>query len=296
MNTAPNDRGSRRSLHGFTLVELLVVIAIIGILVALLLPAVQASREAARRSQCTNNLKQIGLALLNYHDAHKVFPYAAGGSGTYWGWSAGILPFLEEEAVYQQLDLSLPYTAGNAQSIAAIKKFIPGYQCPTAPDNQLVICCLSMSGPYDTAQTNYSAIATHSPDVFLAPASTHSGVMYLGSAIRVAHITDGTSHTFLVSETVGYPDDPDYGLTAYCPNRQCYVGKFWAAENRITTAYGINSHTFYGNSGVESFHPGGAQFVFADGHVSFLSETTNQSTLQALTTRNFGEILDGTEY
>ncbi len=103
MNRTANSRSA------FTLVELLVVIAIIGVLVALLLPAVQAAREAARRSQCQNNLKQMGLALQMYHDTYEVFPSASGGGGTGWSWSARILPYFEQSNVRDLIDFSVAY-------------------------------------------------------------------------------------------------------------------------------------------------------------------------------------------
>jgi prepilin-type N-terminal cleavage/methylation domain-containing protein len=100
-------RAARRRHPAFTLVELLVVIAIIGILIALLLPAVQAAREAARRSQCSNNLKQLGLALINYHDTIGVFPPGTMSHGAGWSWSARVLPFMEVGNVHRQIDFSV---------------------------------------------------------------------------------------------------------------------------------------------------------------------------------------------
>jgi len=140
--------------RGFTLVELLVVITIIGILIALLLPAVQAAREAARRMQCTNNLKQFGLALHNYHLTHKVFPYGAGGGGTWWSWSALILPFIEQNAIYDQIDFDKPYNAVHPVNNDVMKNFIAAYQCPSAPPNVLCACCSGIPGHEDTAETN----------------------------------------------------------------------------------------------------------------------------------------------
>jgi len=275
---------------GFTLVELLVVITIIGILIALLLPAVQAAREAARRMQCTNNLKQFGLALHNYHLTHKVFPYAAGGGGTWWSWSALILPFLEQNAIYDQLDFNFPYNRVHPTNNEVMKNFISAYQCPSAPPNVLCACCGAISGHEDTAETNYSAVATHLTDRY---ASTYdgSGVMYNNSEVRIADILDGTSQTLLVAESDVMADDP-YVATV-CPSDTCRLGKLWASENKITTAYGINSDATYIMAGVHSHHPGGASFTFADGHVSFLGETIDQELLDALTTRDEGEVIEG---
>ncbi len=280
----------RNPQSGFTLVELLVVITIIGILIALLLPAVQAAREAARRMQCTNNMKQFGLGLHNYHLTYKVFPYGAGGSGVWWSWSALILPFLEQNAIYDQIDFRFPYNAEHPTNNAVMKNFIPAYQCPSAPPNVLCACCSGIPGHEDTAEANYSAVATHLPDRY-ATTYDGTGVMYNDSAERIADILDGTSQTLLVGESDVLADDPF--AASVCPSNSCRLGKLWASENKITTAYGINSDATYIMAGVHSHHPGGANFTFADGHVSFLSETIDQEVLQWLTTRAGGEVIDG---
>ena len=285
--------GSKRA--AFTLVELLVVIAIIGILIALLLPAVQAAREAARRMQCSNNLKQIGLALHNYHDTHKVFPYATGGQGTYWSWSALILPFIESGNIHQRIDFRYPYNVVHAANNEAMKQFIPVYICPSAPGPGLCTCCGGIPGEEDAAETNYSAVATHrdGSEAYYARDAEGTGVMYLGSKTRIADVTDGTSQTLLVAEIDIDQDDPwKQSTPSHCPNAQCNIGKLWASENRLTTAYGINGDISHLLPGPRSRHPGGAQFVFTDGHVSFLQETINQEVLQALTTRDWGEVVD----
>ena len=294
-----SDRG------GFTLVELLVVITIIGILIALLLPAVQAAREAARRAQCTNNLKQLGLALHNYHAALKVFPYGAGGTGTRWSWSALILPFLEQGSLNDQIDYgfayNIPDSTTGTDNNELMRTLLPVYQCPSAPQNVLLTCCYNIPGIEDVAESNYSAISTIQAIPF-AGTSTGEGVMHETTCHRIADIRDGTSQTFLVGEFDSPPDDlwketiPNQDV--YCPGGECNMGKFWASENQLTTAYGINPGGRFGyrESAPQGHHPGGLSFLFADGHVTFVSETIDQDALDALATRDGGEVIDGILY
>jgi len=206
-------RTARFPRCGFTLVELLVVIAIIGILVALLLPAIQSAREAARRAECTNNLRQMGIALLNYHDTHQVFPHGAGGSGTNWSWSALILPHMEEETLDELLDYSITYNLPKNQE--AIRLFVPSYQCPSTEPNELLTCCGSIPGDRDVAQTNYTAIGTQFNVPFgrVTSREQKTGIMHDNSSTKIKHILDGTSKTFLVGETHRIDDDPlqDHG-------------------------------------------------------------------------------------
>lgn len=280
---------------GFTLVELLVVIAIIGILIALLLPAVQAAREAARRMQCSNNMKQVGLALHLYHDVNTVFPYGKRPAGRpNWSWSALILPLMEQQSLYDEIDFRHGYnTLINAP---LIKRHVGTYLCPSASAEALVSCCGGIPGEEDAAQSSYSAISTHTNERY-GTTPNGSGVMYNGSAVRIAHISDGTSQTFMAGESVPFPDDdPWFDDSGYCPNRACVWGKMWAAENCMTTYYGINSRPIRDQSGVQSEHPGGANFLFADAHISFLAETINQETLNALTTRANGDLIHDMDY
>ena len=117
--------------------------------------------------------------------------------------------------------------------------------------------------------------------------------MYLMSDTRIADILDGTSQTFLVAEIDVDQDDPWKESTpSHCPSAKCNIGKLWASENRLTTAYGINGDVDHLRPGPRSLHPGGAQFVYADGHVAFVQETINQDVLEALTTRDWGEVVD----
>ncbi len=279
--------------HGFTLVELLVVIAIIGILVALLLPAVQAAREAARRTSCVNNLKQLGLALQNHHQAVGRFPRGGNKVSFGWSWSALILPYLEDADLHDLVDFKYGYN--EVKNILAVKHLLPVYHCPSGPPNILVTCCQYLPGPDDVGSSSYSATADHRKDGQHRDDGTASGVMFIESRISIRYITDGTSKTLLVGETLRFPEDPlnvQQAGGVHCPSRDCHFGHNWAHERGLTTYYGINSHTYYESSGVESAHPGGAHFCFADSHVSFIADQIDQSVLVALTTRKHGEIIN----
>ncbi len=219
--------GVRRSAHcGFTLVELLVVIAIIGILVALLLPAIQAAREAARRSQCTNNLRQLCLAALNYESSKKEFPYGRKegtitkpdgtvGAVSQWGHLALILPYAEESAAYGLIDFTQGSGTGDAK-----KQKIAMFSCPSdsGEDRMNSTTCAQTDGSWlDVGRTNYHgnggsdtgqtvALGVPSPppkeptDLELQYRENNNGIFVTNRAIKIRQITDGTSHTALYSE------------------------------------------------------------------------------------------------
>jgi prepilin-type N-terminal cleavage/methylation domain-containing protein len=218
-----------KSRRGFTLIELLVVIAIIAILIALLLPAVQQAREAARRTQCRNNLKQIGLALHNYLSTHTVFPFGKGpsypGAPVYARWSqhAMILPYLDQAPLYNQLNFNFPpdtpgmggviafmpaYTNPTGTNSAASRTVIPGFMCP------------SDRGPSDPwqGQNNYAGNQggwlcdrSDSPGAAtdVSPAELQTGVFYYLSRVRAADVTDGMSQTAFFSEKVRGQGSPN---------------------------------------------------------------------------------------
>lgn len=304
----PSATGQCKILHGFTLVELLVVITIIGILIALLLPAVQAAREAARRLQCANNFKQVGLAMHNYHVAHKTFP--PGQIAANWfAWGSFILPYLEQSAVHDKLTFkasgSYYFTNDGTREAASMR--IPSYLCPSDPQGgELVRCCSGGNSPQgtdeneDVRQTNMAGV-TDSEDwttngVRPRTLDQADGVMAADEPCRIEDIRDGTSNTLLIGEVTG-------------AGPATYDGHFWVAWNLLDTRDGINgaftvpggiwpgtppvTMTYFGmrDTGFSSFHPGGCHFLLADGSAQFLSENIAQETLVNLTTRVGGEVV-----
>lgn len=312
---------SKPSPRGFTLVELLVVIAIIGVLVALLLPAVQAAREAARRSSCSNNFKQVGLAVHNYLSAKGKFPsgifmylgppdVAAGhcsnpGSGntyTGWSWSTFILPYMEESATYDRINFRENTYAGT-ESFRAGGTSIANYICPSDPEGAgLVQCCNTpQNGAHpdeDLARTNMAGVADSrdwSCNNSGFPRLDADGMLFNRSNVRPKHVTDGTTKTLLVGEIVGLSTLVNVPFT----------GMFWPTWNIMHTKNGINVPLNPGLASIPgadspwnrdtmsfaSHHPGGCHFVLADGSVSFFTDAINQSLLEMLTTRAGNEIM-----
>ena len=219
-----------RNRTAFTLVELLVVIAIIGILIALLLPAVQAAREAARRGECVNKLKQLGIAAQNYHDIHKHLPFGKGASypgvPVYARWSqhALMLPMLEQQALYQSLDFRWPPAT---PGMGGVINFMPAFSNPGGQNNiastQLVPAFLcpsdSKQGPSTwPGQNNYAAnqgswlcdrLDSADPNAIVAPNEVQSGIFGFLSGLKFASIRDGLSNTAFFSEKIRGSGSPD---------------------------------------------------------------------------------------
>jgi len=267
--------GSRRA---FTLVELLVVIAIIGVLVALLLPAVQAAREAARRMSCGNNLKQLALGVHNYHDTHNVFPYEMVRNPG-WAWGAFILPFIEQQNLYQQLTpgspAAMPVATTLFNGVPLLQTPVKTFLCPSnpgPPTNSFY------SNPNDATANNGYARSSYVCNQQVIPHVTSP------SPLRIANVTDGTTNVFLLGER----------RFQIVPLANRYTGAIFigigrGSDSQLTFHSGtpINTPSFDSTSltdasvgdglrrlrfAISSAHPGGAQFALGDASVRFVSQ------------------------
>lgn len=298
--------------RGFTLIELLVVIAIIAVLIALLLPAVQQAREAARRSQCKNNLKQFGLALHNYHEVHQMFP--PGGAGSFnarpfVGFQVRLLPFVDQTALYNQLDFNLDVgTQVLLNGRTAHTNRVPNYRCPS-DISPLFEATDWATGSYDGSmgsQGNVSVDTACQPYQVYAKRLTPNNADTLdatqvsgifsrqGISVNFKDITDGPSNVIAMGEIMARCIDHD--------------GNWWnsngAGNAHASTIVPINTMTTCDSSptstpcraqnnwniswGFRSQHTGGAHFLLCDGAVRFLSENLDHQTYQRLGGRGDG--------
>ncbi len=293
--------------RGFTLIELLVVIAIIAVLIALLLPAVQQAREAARRTQCRNNLKQIGLALHNYHDVANTMPpgwiavdenrrHSAheGTSGV--GWAAMILPHLDQKNTYELFDSRLPLTdPANARFLSVQ---IPSYKCPSDPQplyfdiveegGTTVLAQLPIAnyiGCFGTEELDGCENSPGDLPVMTNGQCQGNGVFYHNSKVNFRDITDGTSNTFMVGER-RTNTELDWYTT--------WPGMIAEGEEAFQRVCGSADHTpNHPNTHFDDFssrHVGGAQFCLGDGSVRFISESIDSGVYQGLATIRGGEV------
>lgn len=259
---------SSRSRHAFTLIELLVVIAIIAILVALLLPAVQQAREAARRSSCKNNLKQIGLALHNYHDNFNTFPPGVVNQGdlAHWGWQAYILPQLEQAPLFDAMQVGnrrLPAALTTANNLNQMQQQISALFCPsnTAPNTNNRTLVNGVQAATTTYVGNNGSLATRNGTVtqraFEEASGTANGCFWVNSRLRMADIQDGTSNTIMVGERTW---EINAGGGA---NRQCDAGVVFGANGSAAsgTPQFIGPNTVGGNQDLRAVFGSGSAAI-----------------------------------
>jgi prepilin-type N-terminal cleavage/methylation domain-containing protein/prepilin-type processing-associated H-X9-DG protein len=285
-----------RRLRGFTLIELLVVIAIIAVLIALLLPAVQQAREAARRSQCRNNLKQIGLAMHNYHDVYKQFPMGRMRNvGDGWSWSTFILPFIDQTTIYNQLplnDFRRPACDGNP----VLSTMLEVFRCPSSelPDfvpangpSRVRGCARSNyigNRGYDNVYGSgvlYSQLNGGDGDAL--PNGINTETM-LGLNPTIARITDGTSNTLFVGERDHFTvlNGSNSNLPIWIGAGRGGTGSARQGDNLGRGRRAINARMF--EDTYSSQHSGGAHFLLCDGSVRFISENIEHDPSGCLAT------------
>jgi prepilin-type N-terminal cleavage/methylation domain-containing protein/prepilin-type processing-associated H-X9-DG protein len=291
--------------RGFTLIELLVVIAIIAILIALLVPAVQKVREAAARTHCQNNLKQLGLALYGFHDTYHGFPAARNTNPVTHAWTPFIFPYIERQDLYTQYNFSVAWN--NAANSATIGTNIVVLLCPSAYD--------SAQGTGGKALTDYSPTTKFSsPNAFVNPLPpvdpTYNGVMGLNVRRRVTDITDGTSNTLLLAESANRNETwemsqiiPGGGTTGSWGN----PGNELVTDGYDTTkplpctpvtacipgGCGVNCTN---QNQIYALHGSVANALFADGSVHLLNAGTSTAIVIALLTRNNNETIPVNAY
>jgi len=288
-----------RQQRGFTLIELLVVIAIIATLIALLLPAVQQAREAARRIQCQNNLMQLGLALHDYHLSHRVFPPGSvnptgpinnGQSGYKHGWMIQLLPYMDQANLYKAID---PHRGIYEQTqIDFTRMSPPGLRCPSSP--------LAMS------DSNSSFAGCHN-DVEAPINADDNGMLFLNSSVRLSDVTDGQQYTLFASEyrdsgmwqigsrmslrNTGTRIDTSTDFTKLrkpglpSPDAQPPAPD----DSEVDAANVPDPKTSVGGFG--SYHAGGANFLFVDGSVRFVGSSIDTGLYQNLGNRRDGKIV-----
>lgn len=252
---------------GFTLIELLVVIAIISLLIGLLLPAVQAAREASRGISCLNNLHQIGIGMHGYHEAHQSFPpggielIAMKPGGRQYSWCAFLLPFVEQQNLYDTIDFDKPYYVG--KNIDAAQARLEIFVCPSTPHSED-----GLAG--GLGASDYGGIFG---ERITGPNEPPKGAMIYDTAFRMSDIRDGATHTLMISEDSG-----------------CKSGQWINAQNVFDQAFAINQAPAFEND-IRSLHPGGANGLFCDGSARFLRQEMALKTLAAICTRAGGEMV-----
>ncbi|MFL5340757.1 MAG: DUF1559 domain-containing protein [Gemmataceae bacterium] len=313
--------------RGFTLIELLVVIAIIAILLGLLLPAVQKVREAAARTKCANNLKQMGLALHNYHGVNNCFPPGyvfagdppvtrsalgtrkldhGGGGNTLqiqpqrpgWGWAAYLLPYIEQDNLYNQIDFTL---AVDGPSAAGIRTHLLSiYTCPSDKDAGLFQPLNSLNKPMLECATNSYAACYGAGGLLNTQPDLGNGIFSRNSHWRIADIGDGTSNTLAIGERCAYFAKTPWagvytdGTVHTTPGAPVYVSIIEDCPVMVMARIGHRQFFDPYSEPYDFFSPHGqvVQFVFADGSVHALSSAMSVATLHALATRDGGEVIN----
>lgn len=277
----------RKVSSGFTLIELLVVIAIIAVLIALLLPAVQQAREAARRTQCRNNLMQIGLAIHNYEMAHSTLPPGSVNSsaaiddnpvGYHVGWMVQILPFMDQTVAYRKLDFDQGIYAEKNKSVR--EHHVSSYVCPSSP-----------VPPNVAAGAANSCYAGCHNDVDAPITDKGDGLMFLNSRIRYEQITDGAFCTILVGEVI-----PTARSLGWVSGTTTTLRVARPINEWVKIDPNLGGRASKPNDpvqlGFNSAHPGGAQFLFADGSCRFVSENISREMFLHLANREDGNLIE----
>ncbi len=300
--------------RGFSLIELLVVLAIIAMLLSLLLPAMNGAREAARRSQCANNLKQIGLALNNYHEATNAFPPGwvslpspgtGADAGPGWGWNAMILPMMEQRPVYGLIDFSLPIEV-MANAKPRITQ-INSLTCPSDRQRQRTFFAVAAGGDgmiagepiAEVGASNYvgcfgsgdpSSLYPFDPSAPPPGCAAGDGMFFRNRSVRIIDVEDGTSQTIAVGERDASISRATWtgAITGSAGGPALVVGR--AGEREGPNAVPPRSDDF------GSGHPGGAQFLYVDGSVHFLPSRLPAPVYRALATRAGGESISEDAY
>jgi type II secretory pathway pseudopilin PulG len=278
--------------RGSTLIELVVVIGIIGLLIALLLPAVQTAREAARRTKCRSNLHNLCLALHNYADIHGSFPsaYTSIGTDPGWGWGATILPELEQEALYQNLGVATRVFGDGANPVLPTRLMqtpLDVFLCPSNPSPPLNPLRLNH------AMSHYRAVMGPDQGLEFDPNRDTGGILYHNSRTGFGAITDGTSCTVVIGECLF--DEMSRkkaaiwtGMTGWMgvPGEVVHISDvMWGLDAGASKVNGTAPQAF------SSRHPHGTHFGFGDGSVRFVSENANPSVIRWLAGRNDGVVV-----